>query len=166
MTHLPTITTWPPDTRKRVAAAIIDAALPTCTYRFEQRDGAWTVTSSPEPPTGAEGEQWVYPPDDVVLDFLEERLGRALELLKLIYGIEDEPPPLAAPPLAAPPPARRPRKPTLASVAKQANTAAIPVARYEVRPDGTVVVVTGMPAPAQLENPWPLDEFRTKETKQ
>ena len=32
---------------------------------------------------------------------------------------------------------RTPRKPTLASVAKQASKAAIPVARYEVKPDGT-----------------------------
>jgi hypothetical protein len=40
---------------------------------------------------------------------------------------------------------RKPRKPTLASVAKQANKAAIPVARYEVKPDGTVVVMTGKP---------------------
>jgi hypothetical protein len=35
------------------------------------------------------------------------------------------------------------RKPTLASVAKQASKAAIPVARYEMKPDGTVVIVTG-----------------------
>ena len=37
----------------------------------------------------------------------------------------------------------KPRKPTLASVAKQASKAGIEVGRYEVRPDGTVVVVTG-----------------------
>ena len=61
---------------------------------------------------------------------------------------------------------RKPRKPTLAGVAKQANKAAIAVARYEVKPDGTVVVVTGKPDPAEPDNPWPLDEFRTKETKQ
>jgi len=61
---------------------------------------------------------------------------------------------------------RKPRKPTLASLARQANKAAIPVARYEVKPDGTVVVVTGKPEPVESENPWPLDEFRTKETKQ
>jgi hypothetical protein len=60
----------------------------------------------------------------------------------------------------------KPRKPTLVSVAKQANKAAIAVARYEVKPDGTVVVVTGEPEPAAASNPWPLDEFRTKETKQ
>jgi len=59
-----------------------------------------------------------------------------------------------------------PRRPTLASVAKQANKAAIDVARYEVKPDGTVVIVTGAAEPAAPENPWPLDEFRTKETKQ
>ena len=57
------------------------------------------------------------------------------------------------------------RKPTLASVAKQASKAGIEVARYEVKPD-SVVVVTGKPEPAAAENPWPLDEFRTKETKQ
>ena len=63
-------------------------------------------------------------------------------------------------------PTRRPRKPTLTSVAKQANKAAIDVARYEVKPDGTVVVVTGAPEPAASENPWPLDEFQRKDIKQ
>jgi len=64
-------------------------------------------------------------------------------------------------------PARKPRKPpTLASVAKQASKAGIEVARYEVKPDGTVIVVTGEPEPAEPDNAWPLDEFRTKETKQ
>ena len=61
---------------------------------------------------------------------------------------------------------RGPRKPTLVSVAKAASKAGIAVARYEVKPDGTVVVVTGKPEPAAMDNPWPLDEFRTKETKQ
>ena len=61
---------------------------------------------------------------------------------------------------------RRMRRPTLASVAKQARKAALDVARYEVKPDGTVVVVAGTPAPVTPENPWPLVELRTKETKQ
>ena len=69
-------------------------------------------------------------------------------------------------PKPAPRRQRKPRKPTLANVAKQANKAAIAVARYEVKPDGTVVVVTGTPEPAAPGNAWPLDEFRTKETKQ
>jgi hypothetical protein len=38
--------------------------------------------------------------------------------------------------------------------------------RYEVKPDGTVVVVIGKPESAEPENAWSLDEFRTKETKQ
>jgi hypothetical protein len=59
---------------------------------------------------------------------------------------------------------RTPRRPTLASVAKQANKAALDVARYEVKPDGTVVIITGSPELAEPENPWPLDEFRMKET--
>jgi hypothetical protein len=37
----------------------------------------------------------------------------------------------------------RQRKPTLASVARQAAKAGIPVARYDFRPDGTIV--TGKP---------------------
>jgi hypothetical protein len=64
----------------------------------------------------------------------------------------------------APKPARKPRKPTLASVAKQANKPGI--ARIEMKPDGTVVIITGKPEPAAPDNPWSLDEFRTKETKQ
>jgi hypothetical protein len=60
---------------------------------------------------------------------------------------------------------RKPRKPTLASVARQANKAAIAVARYEVKPDGSVVIVTGTPEPVELGNSWPLDEFRRKGAK-
>ena len=48
---------------------------------------------------------------------------------------------------------RKPRQPTLVSVAKQASKAGIPVARYEVKPDGTVVVVTGQGESAE-PNPW------------
>jgi hypothetical protein len=40
---------------------------------------------------------------------------------------------------------RRQRKPTLASVAKQAARAGLEVARYEVDPDGKIIVVTGKP---------------------
>jgi hypothetical protein len=64
----------------------------------------------------------------------------------------------------APKPARKPRRPTLVSVAKQASKAAIAVERYEVKPDGTVVVVTGKPESAEPENPW-LAELHTKESK-
>ena len=49
--------------------------------------------------------------------------------------------------------ARKLRKPTLASVAKAASKAGIKVARYEIKPDGTVVVVTGTPTPIEA-NPW------------
>jgi hypothetical protein len=48
------------------------------------------------------------------------------------------------------------RKPSLASVADQASKAGIEVARYEVRPDGTVVVVTGKSEPTE-PNPWLAD---------
>jgi hypothetical protein len=60
--------------------------------------------------------------------------------------------------------ARKPRRPTLTSVAKQAQKAAIAVVRYEVKPDGTVVVVAGAPEPTEASNPWFAD--LPKETKQ
>jgi hypothetical protein len=59
--------------------------------------------------------------------------------------------------------ARRSRKPTLASVAKQASKAGIEVSRYEVRPDGTVAVVTGKPESTEPENPWLADLKVTKQ---
>ena len=47
---------------------------------------------------------------------------------------------------ADPTPTRtRKRKPTLAGVARQATKAGIEVAGYEVRPDGTIRVITGKP---------------------
>ena len=60
----------------------------------------------------------------------------------------------------------RPRKPTLVSVSKDARKAGIDPARIEIKPDGSYVVDIGKPEPVAPENPWPLDEFRTKETKQ
>src|SRR5262249_8597832 len=59
---------------------------------------------------------------------------------------------------------RNPRKgPTLPSVAKQASKAATAAPRYEVKPDGTVVIITGKPEPVEPENPWPLDGRRLRE---
>jgi hypothetical protein len=63
-------------------------------------------------------------------------------------------------------PQRKPRRKktrTLACVAKQASEAAIAVARFDIKPDGTIVVVTGAPEPAAPENQW-LVELRRKET--
>ena len=48
-------------------------------------------------------------------------------------------------PVEQPKPPRRKRKPTLASVSRQARTAGIEVAAYEVRPDGTIKVIIGKP---------------------
>jgi hypothetical protein len=68
-----------------------------------------------------------------------------------------------APPNPAPAKPRRQRRTSLASVAKQANKAALEVARYEVKPDGTVVIVTGKSEPTEASNPW-LDDLKV--TKQ
>jgi hypothetical protein len=46
------------------------------------------------------------------------------------------------------------RKPTLSSVTKQASRANIAVKAYEVRPDGTVVIVIGQPVNTTNTNPW------------
>jgi len=95
---------------------------------------------------------------DAVAALTAEQRMRALTTSEVTRGID-----ISATRTKKP---RKPRRPTLASVAKQASKTGIPVARYEVQPDGTVVVVTGKPEPAAPGNAWPLDEFRTKETKQ
>ena len=59
----------------------------------------------------------------------------------------------------------KPRRPPLDSLLKQAAKAGKSVKGAEVYQDRTVLQF-GEPAPVEPENPWPLDEFRTKETKQ
>ena len=46
---------------------------------------------------------------------------------------------------------RRKRRPTLASVAKQAAKAGVDVAAYDVRPDGTVRVIIGKPGAVSVD---------------
>ena len=97
-----------------------------------------------------------FPPDSTISVSVPLGAGRSYYAAKIAAMLRGEP--------ARKP--SKPRKPTLASVAKQANKAALDVGRYEVKPDGTIVIVTGEPEPVEPENPWPLDEFRTKENKQ
>ena len=59
----------------------------------------------------------------------------------------------------------KPRRPPLDSLLKQAAKAGKSVKGAEVYQDRTVLQF-GDPTPVEPENPWPLDEFRTKETKQ
>jgi hypothetical protein len=48
-----------------------------------------------------------------------------------------------------------PRKPTLLSVAEQAQKAGIEVARYEVEPGGKIIVITSKGDSVGVEpNPW------------
>jgi hypothetical protein len=73
------------------------------------------------------------------------------------------PPPLRVPrDLNRQLPARKRRRSTLASMAKAASKAGIPVARYEVKPDGTIVVVTGAPAQQQGNE---VDEWIAKHAR-
>ena len=57
---------------------------------------------------------------------------------------------------------RKPRQPTLDSVAKRASKAGIEIARYELKPDGTIVIVAGKSESTE-PNPW-LDDLKV--TKQ
>jgi hypothetical protein len=57
------------------------------------------------------------------------------------------------------------RKPTLASALKQAAKAGKSVKGAEIYQD-RVTLQFGEPEPIESGNSWPLDEFRTKETKQ
>jgi hypothetical protein len=54
---------------------------------------------------------------------------------------------------------RRPRKPTLVTVAKQASKAGIEVRAYEVKPDGSIVVVAGKVEPEPMND---LDKWIAK----
>jgi hypothetical protein len=57
---------------------------------------------------------------------------------------------------------RRERKPpTLASALKQASKAGIDNVRYEVEPDGKIVIVTGKPEP-KSETDRELEEFNAR----
>jgi hypothetical protein len=49
---------------------------------------------------------------------------------------------------------RKPRRPSLATVAKQAIRAGIDVSRYEVKPDGTVTLVVGKPEATEPNGAW------------
>jgi hypothetical protein len=54
---------------------------------------------------------------------------------------------------------RRARRPTLASVAKQASKAGVVVARYEVEPDGKITIIPGQPEADQTTD---LDKWMAK----
>ena len=130
----------------------------------------------------------------VIDDYLEDLLLPAFNQLRAAYGIEPAPAP-NRPPVTPDEAAAagkkykaywealeaqtrrekalrmqdegpRPRKPTLVSVSKDARKAGIDPARIEIKPDGSYVVDIGKPEPVEPGNPWPLDEFRTKGTKQ
>ena len=48
----------------------------------------------------------------------------------------------------------RRRKPTLASVLRQARKADVPIKRVRVEPDGAVTLDVGEPEPTEATNPW------------
>jgi hypothetical protein len=64
-----------------------------------------------------------------------------------------------------PPKPRKPRAPSISKMIERAEKATGKAVTAITLPDGTKLDF-GKPAPTEPENPWPLDEFRTKETKQ
>jgi hypothetical protein len=56
---------------------------------------------------------------------------------------------------------RRERKLTFAGALKQASKAGVDIVRYEVEPDGKVVIVTGKPEP-KSETDRELEEFNAR----
>jgi hypothetical protein len=70
-----------------------------------------------------------------------------------------------APKPPQPPKSSKPRKPSIRTLVKQAEQATGKAVTSITAPDGTKLDF-GKPEPVEPKNPWPLDEFRTKETKQ
>ena len=59
---------------------------------------------------------------------------------------------------------RKPRRPSISKMIEEADKSGKPLASLTL-PDGTKLDFS-KPESAEMENPWSLDEFRTKETKQ
>jgi hypothetical protein len=92
-----------------------------------------------------------FPPDNTISVSVPLGAGRSYYAAKIAAMLRGER-------------ARKPRKVTLATALKQAARAGRPVKGAEIYQD-RVVLQFGEPEPAAPEE-WPLDEFRTKETKQ
>ena len=66
-----------------------------------------------------------------------------------------------------PPSIRKPRRPSTRTLVKRAEAATgRTVTAITTTAEGTKLDLGGTPDPAAPENPWPLDDFHTKETKQ
>jgi hypothetical protein len=117
---------------------------------------AAAVRMAPVDSTGFQDLGYIGPaPPDAPLSYYVEYGDPGSELeRRLFIACSTSLPHLPKP--AQPPKPRKPRKPTLASVARQANKAGLAVARYEVRPDGTVVVIAGEPTTNESNNPWDI----------
>jgi hypothetical protein len=145
MTHLPPTT--------NPSAARVDDALWWISDAHFATMYQRTVEAANAPPLPVQLDDIVAAIDDVIAKAKATRPRQAI------------PPPDGRPQQAAAGSARRPRKPTLASLLKQAADAGKSVKGAEVYSDRTVLQF-GESEPVEPENPWPLDEFRTKENKQ
>ena len=134
------------------------------------------TTETGEPRTGYVLD--IFNPRAILCGDLPARVA----LLKAIFGIDEHgqltkpPPPQAFAtqvlwwvffnrlPTPAPKP-RKPRRPSISKMIAQAEKATGKPVTSITMPDGTKLGFDKSESAAP-DNPWPLDEFRTKETKQ
>ena len=102
------------------------------------------------------------------LDFTDPLLRRLIDSYRARHPLP--PPPTSATvdglrtPAEAARKTRKPRRLSVSKMIEQAEKAGKPLASLTL-PDGTKLDFS-KPEPAEPDNAWPLDEFRTKETKQ
>jgi hypothetical protein len=65
-------------------------------------------------------------------------------------------------PIIRPEKLRRRRRPTIASVLRQASKADVPIKRVRIEPDGAVTLDVGEPDPTEASNPWLAEIERTR----
>ena len=109
------------------------------------------------------GEIGPAPPEAPLSYYVEYGPDPSEPELRLFIACSASLPELPKPPPPKPSKPRKPRKPSLARVAREASKAGIEVGRYEIKPDGTVIVVIGKPASVEADNPWLADLHKVKQ---
>jgi hypothetical protein len=120
-------------------------------------------TESHRPPTGLDCRVSIDVPPRCSEARLLRIIGAAIDAFEKLSGKRRRQWPMATQ-IEPTSKVRTPRKPTLATLIKRAEKTGRQVTSITT-PDGTTLHF-GEPEPAAPENSWPLDEFRTKETKQ
>jgi hypothetical protein len=104
--------------------------------------------------------EWLPAPRFATWEATPEVFAFAMEMVRAGADFEFIAPSLDSP---LPPPARKQRKPSIATLIKRVEKSGKRVTSITT-PDG--MRINFDEPKAGTDNPWPLDEFRTKETKQ